>query len=156
MILLKKYYINTTAAVDCIPVTHEVHALLRDANCTEGLITVAVPEPGAGVTIGEAIPEVMSALKATIQQWCTSTETSGAKDQWQRSVETPSRVLSALLGRTVQIPVASGKLVLNAYSDVLCCDFESKPQRREIIVQVMSVPCGEAAAPQPEGDEYYD
>jgi thiamine phosphate synthase YjbQ (UPF0047 family) len=67
------------------------------------------------------------------------------------------RVQSALLGRSIHLPFADGKLCLDPYTDILCCDFDARGGRREIIVQVFceSAP---AAPPQQEypEEEYYE
>ena len=147
VIFFKKYYFNTTDQVDCIPVTHEVHYCIRDAAAETGLALVVVPGPAAALTIGESIPEVIDALKNACAGW--SSETTGATAKDARKIETDirPRVLSALLGRTLQIPFEAGRLCLDPYSDVLLCDFEPKGQRREVLMTVF----GEAPQEQQQG-----
>lgn len=155
MIFLKKYYVNTTDQWDCLPITHEVRYAVRDAQIPAGVVTVLVSGPGAGVTIGESMPEVATGLKEAFKRWGEPTKGGKAKDQWRQPMDVEPRILAALLGRSVQVPFENGRLCLDPYSEVLLCDFESKGKRREFVVQVMGE-SGEASktAPPPPEEDY--
>ncbi|MBI4237498.1 MAG: YjbQ family protein [Deltaproteobacteria bacterium] len=154
MIFLKKYYVNTTDQWDCLPITHEVRYAIRDANVPAGLVTVLVAGPGASVTLGEGLPEVVAGLRGVLKRWGEPAQGGKAKDQWRQPMDVEPRVLAALLGRSVQIPFDNGRLCLDPYSDVLLCDFETKGRRREFVVQVMgeAAESGKTAPPPPEED----
>jgi thiamine phosphate synthase YjbQ (UPF0047 family) len=137
MISLKKYYLNTTEGVDCIPVTHEVHYAIRDAAAQEGLVTILVPHPGAGIVLGEQIPEVMTAITTQLQQWNATSEADGEiTDARGQPVDLPSRIMSTLMGRSLTLPFAEGKLCHNPYSDCLVIDADPQSTRREILIQI--------------------
>ena len=53
MIFLKNYFVNTTKAVDCIPIIHDVRYAIRDSQVANGLVTVTIPASGAGLMISE-------------------------------------------------------------------------------------------------------
>ncbi len=137
MIFQKRYYVNTTAAVDLLPVTHEVHYAIRDAGALQGLVTICVSGPGAGVMVCDAQPDVIAGIKHIVQGW-----------------EGGARVQSALVGRSVQLPFDNARVCLLPYTDVMLCDFELRVQRREFLIQVM----GESAVAEapPAGGENYE
>lgn len=142
MIVFKKYYVDTTDVVDCVPITHEVHYAIRDAGIVQGTVTVAVPAPEASLLVGEAVPAVREALLQAAARWTAELPSDGAKDAKQRPVNVAARVQSALLGRSVTLPFDQGRVLLDPYSDVLLLDFELKRQRREVVMTV----CGDAPA----------
>jgi secondary thiamine-phosphate synthase enzyme len=47
-----------------------------------------------------------------------------------------SHVRAALLGPSLTIPVIEGKLVLGTWQQVILCDFDNRPRKRQVIVQV--------------------
>ncbi len=146
----KKCYVDTTEQVDCIAITHEVHYAIRDAGVVQGLVNILIPSPEAGVTVGEAVPQVREALIQTITRWAAEVAGSMAKDAKQRPVNVQARVQSALLGRAIVLPFDHGRMLLDPYSDVLVVDYESKRQRREIVITVFGeAPAADAAAGDP-------
>lgn len=145
MIFLKKYYVPTTAAIDCVPITHELHAAIRESTLADGLLTAVIPEEGSALIVTELIPEVLEALKTLCQQWCAVAGERLGKDRRQQAVAIAARIPALCLGSTLQLPFSKGKLCLNPYRDVVVCDTEAKVQRREIVVQVL----GDSPPPEP-------
>lgn len=145
MIFLKKCYFPTTTGLDCIAMTHEVHYCIRDAKIPSGVVTMVVPHPEAGLLVGEALPEVIDALKAHFTQWGAPCAEQTARDPRRGKVPVASLLQSALAGRVLHCPFEKGQLCLDPHSDLLLWDFSARVQRREVIVQVF----GDAAAPQP-------
>lgn len=150
MIFLKKYYFNTTTNVDCLAVTHELRYAIRDAGIENGVAYVCVPKPGAAVLIGESQQEAVEGMLAVFEAWRSQVSQEEMRDHWQRNVAVLPRVQSAILGRSIHVPFAEGRLCLDAYSDVLLCDLENEGLRREVIIQVMGDGGGGQEQPQPQ------
>lgn len=146
MIFLKKCYVNTTGGVDCIPITHEVRYAIRDSTLPDGLVSLVVPDGGAGLVIVEPLPAVLEQLKACWAQWVATIKPEvTTNDARKRSVGVAPRVLGATVGSTLQVPFAAGQLLCDVYADILLVDFDPVVRRREVILQVM----GEAPQPPP-------
>ena len=47
-----------------------------------------------------------------------------------------SHVRAALLGPSLTVPVSGGDLALGTWQQVVLCDFDNRPRRRRVIVQV--------------------
>jgi len=62
MILLKNYFVNTTEEVDVMTVIHEVNRTIREANATEGAVTITVPESGAALAIVQPLDDIVEQL----------------------------------------------------------------------------------------------
>ncbi len=145
MIFLKSYFVNTTAETNLIQITSDVNFALRDSNCKEGLVTLVIPGPGAGLAVFEPIPELLDELKVAFEIYAG--EGTEGVDKRKEKVAVAPRVQAAMLGRTLSLPVKNGKLLLEPYEEVFLIDFEKKPRRREFYVQVIS----EAAAEEGKG-----
>lgn len=145
MIFLKKCYFPATAGLDCITMTHEVHYCIRDAKIPNGVVTVVVPYPEAGIMVGEAFPEVIDALKSHFIQWGAPFADHVARDSRRGKVPVVPLLQSALVGRVLHCPFENGQLCLDPHSDLLLWDFSARAHRREVVVQVF----GDAAASQP-------
>lgn len=143
MIFLKKCYVNTTAGVDCIPITHEVQYALRDAGCAGGLITVMVPEADAGLIVLEPLPAVRKALQDLWTTWAGSAEAT-TNDSKKRTVAVGPRLLAAMLRPILHIPFHEKTLCLAPYTELCLVDWETTARRRECLVHLF----GESAAPE--------
>ena len=145
MIFLRNYFVATTEKVDVISVIHEVNRALREAAIPDGVVTVVVPGPGAGVTAVEPLPDVVAMLKESAGIFPGGgVET---KNRRKEEIAVGPRVAAAMLGKSLQVPFAAGKLVLGPREEIVLVDFETDGRRREFAVQVM----GEAPPQQAKG-----
>lgn len=145
MIFLKSYFVNTTAEVDFLPITSDVNYAIRDGQGKDGLVTIVVPSGRAAITVFEPLPEVISELKSALEIFAG--EGKETADKRKEQVFIAPRVQTAMLGRSLTIPIKDAKLVLDPYEEIYLIDFDKKAHRREFIVQVMSVeaPAAESA-----------
>lgn len=54
MVFLKSYFVSTTKETDCIPILHDVRFAIKDSQIPEGLVTITIPGPEAGLRIAPA------------------------------------------------------------------------------------------------------
>lgn len=143
MIFIKNYFVDTTEDIDVTSIIHEVNRTIREANATEGFATVIVPAGGAGITIIEPLPDVVEQLKEALRIFPgEGLETQNLKKE---DLVILPRVQAAMLGKSVQIPLSAGKLVLSPREEVVLVDLERDGRRREFYVQIFS----ETAQPGP-------
>lgn len=136
MTFLKSYFINTTEEVDVLNISNDVKYAIRDSGGKDGLATVIVSGPGAGVTTLESIPEVIEELKVAFEVFAGEGAT--AKDKKKEEVQVNPRVQAAILGRSVSIPIKDARFVLDPYEEIFLVDFDKKVRRREFKVQIMT------------------
>jgi secondary thiamine-phosphate synthase enzyme len=48
-------------------------------------------------------------------------------------------VRAALLGPSLTIPIIEGKLMLGTWQQVILCDFDNRPRKRQVVVQVTGI-----------------
>jgi len=49
-----------------------------------------------------------------------------------------AHVRAALLGPSLSIPIAQGRMLLGTWQQIVLCDFDNRPRKRDIIVQVQT------------------
>lgn len=121
MIFLKKCFVSTTASVDVLSIIHDIRYAVRDAKATEGLVTIVVPNSGAGLVIMQPLPEAIEEVK---------------------------QMKPRMLARTLTIPLANHELLMAPREEVMLVDFETKMMRREFTVQVFTLPAEKAEPPK--------
>jgi thiamine phosphate synthase YjbQ (UPF0047 family) len=133
MILLKNYFVDTTEDIDLISIIHEINRSIRESKITDGLATIVVPSPGGALLVAEPLPEVIEGLKGAIRVF--PGEGTEAKNRKKEEFAIWPRVAASMIGKTLAIPFAGGKLVLGAREEVLLVDLETTGRRREFYVQ---------------------
>lgn len=142
MIFLRNYYINTSAKVDVLLVTHDVKRAVRESGIMSGLVTVLVPGSTAGITLLENDPKIHEELKVLIETQVPA-QTGPRPSRRSGSGRNDAHLRAALIGSSVSIPLMDGKLMMGAWQEVVLYDFDdNKVARREITIQIL----GEAPA----------
>jgi secondary thiamine-phosphate synthase enzyme len=129
-------YLSSTSSIDILDATHDVKRALRESGILNGLLTVFVP----GNTAGVVILENESSLKAQLKEMLISfAPDSGGSRPVRRSGsgKDEAHLRSALLAKSVGIPIKDGKLLMGAWQEVIVYDFDDKLGRRDVIMHVM-------------------
>lgn len=149
MILLKNFFVNTTEDIDVISIIHEINRAIAEAAIPEGLASVVVPAPGGALVIIEMLPDIVEQLKAAIRVF--PVEGQFAKNRRKEEINIGSRVAAAMLGRSLQLPVTGGRLLLAPREEVVLVDLETTGRRREFYVQVVGETPQQAGQQQQRG-----
>lgn len=121
--------LSTGQRTDFINITHQVQAAARTLGITEGTLTVFVPHTTAGITINEnADPDVVADMQAALERlvpW----------DHPYRHGEgnAAAHVKASLMGSSVRVAVAGGRLLLGTWQGIFFCEFDG-PRRRQVWV----------------------
>lgn len=138
MISLKNYFVNTTEDVDVLTVIHEVNRTIKESTIVDGVATIIVPEPGGALAVMEPLPDIVQEFKEALKIF--PGEGVETKNRRKEEIDVGPRIAAAMLGRSLQIPVLKGKLVLGAREEPMLIDLEKDGKRREFYVQVMGDP----------------
>ncbi len=135
MILLKNYFLNTTDGVDLLSVIHEVNRTLREAAVPDGVVTLSIPEAGAGLVLLEPLPDILDEFRKALQIFPgQGVETLSRRKE---EIDVGPRIAAAMLGRTMSIPFRAGKLLIGAREEPVLIDLEKHGRRREFYVQIL-------------------
>lgn len=133
---LRNYYVNATAKVDAVKITEDIKRAVRESGIQNGVLTVLIPGATAGIALLEGDPTIHEAYR----QWVLAQvpESEGPRPQRRSgSGRDSAHLRAALVGVQLTLPVMDGKLMSSPWQDVVLFDFDDKPGRREITVQIL-------------------
>ncbi|CUH94604.1 hypothetical protein P22_0670 [Propionispora sp. 2/2-37] len=113
-----------------IDITAEVAAAVSASRMKDGICQVFVPHTTAGVTINEnADPDVVADMLKALNHMVPELNYQHGEGNSRAHVK------SSLLGCSLTIPFADGKLVMGTWQGIYFCEFDG-PRRRKYRVQV--------------------
>ncbi|MEK7704186.1 MAG: secondary thiamine-phosphate synthase enzyme YjbQ [Myxococcota bacterium] len=129
--MIEEISVSTNAHDAFVDVTREVAALVQKSGKDEGVVTLFVPHTTAAVTIQEnADPP----LKADLQRaWERLFPWEG--DYRHGEDNAAAHMKAAMLGPSVTVPFAGGRLVLGTWQSIYFCEFDG-PRSRRLVVRV--------------------
>ena len=125
----------TTGKTDLVDITREVAVRVRDSDIVEGSALIFVPGSTAALTTIEYEDGVIEDLKEAIARLAPENLRYRHDARWGDG-NGYAHVRAALLGPSLTIPVIEGKLVLGTWQQVILCDFDNRPRKRQVVVQV--------------------
>ena len=135
MFFLRNYYVNTTANLDTLVISHDIKRAVRESNILSGLVTILVPGATAGLVILENDPKIYEEYKAWVERQIPLTK-SPRPSRRSGTGRNEAHLRAALVGVSLSIPLQDGKLMLGAWQEVVLFDFDDKVGRREICIQI--------------------
>lgn len=136
MVVNRKIRLETQGEVDMVDITPQIEAELNRARIKNGTATVFVAGSTAGVTTIEYEPGLITDFKEMWQRIVPRNIKYEHDSRWGDG-NGYSHVRASLLGASMVIPVADGKLTLGTWQQVVLVDFDNRPRSREIVLQFM-------------------
>ena len=128
--------LETRGETDLIDITPAVGKAVRDSGVSSGIITVFVPGSTAGVTTIEYESGAISDFRKTIERLAPKGIHYDHDARWGDG-NGYSHIRAALLGPSVTVPFSSSRLLLGTWQQVVVVDFDNRPRKREIILQIV-------------------
>ena len=135
MIVQDEITLSGTADTDAVDVTVRVADIVTRSGVREGLCVVFVPGSTAAVTTIEFEPGVVEDLKRAVEQLAPR-DIPYAHDAAWGDGNGYAHVRAALLGPSFAVPVVEGRLTLGTWQQIVVLDFDNRPRRRRIMVQI--------------------
>ncbi|MBN1269477.1 MAG: YjbQ family protein [Kiritimatiellae bacterium] len=123
---MKQLSVSTRRRTHFVDITGEVQDAVSALGVADGAVTVFVPHTTAGVTINEhADPDVMRDLGAALERMVP----------WNAGYahgegNAAAHVKASLMGSSVRVPVAGGRLRLGTWQGIFLCEFDGPRERR--------------------------
>ena len=129
--------IPTTDGTDIVDLTAEVEAFVAASGVAEGLLVVFVPGSTAGVTTIEFESGAVEDLPRAIERLAPRGADYAHDRRWGDG-NGYAHVRAALLGPSLAVPVSGGRPLLGTWQQIVLCDFDNRPRRREILLRIVS------------------
>jgi len=134
---VRELTVQTHAHREMVDVTAQVRDVVGETRIAAGMCLVYSPHTTAAVTINEnADPDVVTDL---LRSWV---DLLGDERRFEHAEgNSGGHALTSLVGPSVTVPIASGRLVLGQWQAIFLCEFDG-PRQRTLHVQVISDPVG--------------
>ncbi len=127
---------ETQGFCDIINITEKVQDRVERERFQQGLVSLFVSGSTAALTTMEYEPGLIQDLKDFLETTIPSNRRYRHDDRWGDD-NGFSHLRASLLGPSLQIPVGAGKLQLGTWRQIVLLDFDNRPRRREILIQMM-------------------
>jgi secondary thiamine-phosphate synthase enzyme len=128
--------LNMQGNADIQDITGAVEKALADSGVKNGTATVFCPSSTSGVTTIEYESGCLSDLRRLFDEILDPRREYAHNARWGDG-NGHSHVRAALLGASLTIPFVGGQLTLGTWQQVIYVDFDVRPRRRELVVQIV-------------------
>jgi secondary thiamine-phosphate synthase enzyme len=136
MVTTHTHEISTKGQGDAHDVTRAVVRAVTESGIQAGIVTVAVVGSTAGVTTIEFESGALHDLNAVFEALAPRNGEYRHHLRWGDD-NGSSHVRAALLGPSVTIPFRDGELMLGQWQQIAVLEFDTRPRRREIVIQIL-------------------
>jgi secondary thiamine-phosphate synthase enzyme len=134
-IVTERLHVATRGDSEILDLTANVQALVEKHGFREGQALVFVPGSTAGVTTIEYEPGLLQDVPAAFERLAPRSLHYAHEDTWHDG-NGHSHVRAALLGASLSVPFAAGRLLLGTWQQIVLIDFDNRPRRRDVVVQL--------------------
>jgi len=129
--------LETAGDGQIVDLTEGVHSIVRTSGVDRGAVVVFARGSTVAVTTMEHEPGGIADLQVLLERLVPRV---GEYEHNRRNADTNTHahLRAALIGPSETIPVVDGALVLGTWQQLVLIDFDDRPRRREVVVQVVS------------------
>lgn len=135
MVVTDRIRVETRGEGEVRDLTDSVQAAVTRHHFTEGSALVFVPGATAAVTTIEYEEGLLEDFPALFERIAPRGIRYGHEERWHDG-NGHSHVRASLLGPSLAVPFSSGRLLLGTWQQVVLVDFDNRPRRREVVVQL--------------------
>jgi len=133
---LTHIFLTTRGNTEILDITPQVTDCIRSSSLTNGLVTIFSPSSTSGITTIEYEPGVLEDLRKTFDELVPKDQIYQHDEAWHDG-NGHSHIRAALLKASLTIPLVDGHLTLGTWQQIVFIDFDIRPRKREIIVQIL-------------------
>lgn len=135
-ITTKSIPVSTRGKTHIIDITPQAQDLLQKCRIDNGTITFFVSGSTAGLTTIEYEPGLLQDMPEAFEKMAPAGKHYHHDDTWG-DANGYSHVRAAMLGPSLVVPFSAGRMLLGTWQQVVLIDFDNRPRRREIVMQIM-------------------
>jgi secondary thiamine-phosphate synthase enzyme len=136
IVKLNHIFLATSGNTDILDITQQVNECIRTSSLSNGLVTVFCASSTSGVTTIEFEPGVVQDLKRLFDEIVPISAKYQHDNAWHDG-NGHSHVRAALIKPSITIPMSNGKMTIGTWQQIVYIDFDTRPRKREIIVQIL-------------------
>jgi secondary thiamine-phosphate synthase enzyme len=129
--------LETPGNGEIVDLTEGVQSVVRTAGAQRGLVTVFATGSTVAITTMEYEPGGISDLQTLLARLIPEGD-DYEHNRLNHDTNAHAHLRAALIGPSETIPLLGGELVLGTWQQIVLLDFDDRPRRREVTVQVVS------------------
>jgi secondary thiamine-phosphate synthase enzyme len=126
---------STQGNTDIVDITDQVEQKLKSVKLKDGIVTISVVGSTGGITTCEYEDGLVQDLKDLFQKLIPAGEYH--HDQAWGDGNGHAHLRASLLGPSLTVPFNDQKLILGTWQQIIFIDFDNRPRRRKIVLQIM-------------------
>ena len=135
-VVTDRFEVSTRGDAHMLDVTDEVARIVTEHGFHEGQALVFVAGATAGLTTIEFEPGLVRDFPALFDRIAPQEMRYHHEETWHDG-NGHSHCRASLLGPSLTVPFEAGMLVLGTWQQILLVDFDNRPRRRDVVVQLM-------------------
>ncbi len=131
-----KLSLDSQGGGDMMDITPGVQDVISAGSLNEGIVTVFVPGSTASITTIEYEPGLQKDFPRAMERLAPAGERYDHDATWGDG-NGMSHVRASIVGPGIVVPFKDRILMLGTWQQIVLVDFDNRPRRREVIVQVV-------------------
>jgi len=127
---------DTKGSPQLLNITQELSLALESTKMNKGSLTVFVIGSTAGITTFEYEPGLIQDVAEFYEKIIPASSPYHHDDTWG-DANGYSHLRAAFTGPALTIPFKDGKLLLGTWQQVVLAEFDNRPRKRHIVVQII-------------------
>jgi secondary thiamine-phosphate synthase enzyme len=136
MVTTRELQLHTRGHCDIQDITSRVADAVNDSGLEAGIATIFCPGSTGGLTTIEYEDGVLADLQQVFDEIAPPDRDYRHHRRWGDD-NGHSHVRAALVGPSLTVPFAAGRLALGTWQQIVFLDFDTRPRSRRLVVQVM-------------------
>ena len=128
--------LSTRGNADIQDITDQITNAVSKSGLSSGTATVFCPSSTSALTTIEFEGGALSDLRRLFDEIIPVNREYAHNERWHDG-NGHSHVRAALLGPSITIPFADGRLTLGTWQQVIYVDFDNRPRQRQLIIQLI-------------------
>ena len=128
--------LSTKSDTDIHDITDAITDIVSKSGLKAGTVTIFCPSSTSALTTIEYESGAVSDLKRLFEEIIPQNREYAHNARWHDG-NGHSHVRAALLGPSLTIPFVESQLTLGTWQQVIYLDFDNKPRRRELVLQMI-------------------
>lgn len=132
----EKLLFDSKGCGDMIDITRQVQDVISSGSIGEGIVTIFVPGSTASITTIEFEPGLRKDFPRAMERIAPSGEHYDHDARWGDG-NGMSHVRASTVGPGIVVPFKDKMMMLGTWQQVVLVDFDTRPRKRSVIVQVL-------------------
>jgi len=132
---IEKFILATKGFDEVIDITSKVNDIVSYVSSKEGLVNIFVQSSTASILILEDEPALSSDLAKLLENIVPINKIYQHDNIWHDG-NANAHLKSAVLKKSLTLPMSEGKMALGNYQKIVLIDFDNKASNKEIFVTV--------------------